>query len=298
MTVNRITHQMTQRTSLANIQTNLRAMSTLQGQASSLRRIEKASDDPAGTAQALRLRSEQRALTQYDRNASDGNAWLSTVDTALTTSSTQLIRARTLAVQGNNSGAGNAQSREAIAQEIEAVRDALLGQANTTYLGRSVFAGTTDAEAAFTRAADGTYTYNGESGTVMRRISEDVQVRVDGDGAAVFGVGDTSVFATLDKLAAALRNGDDVGPFIDAIDGHHAAVLRETATVGARTNQVAAQLVDNSTKKLAVKADISAVEDVDLAETLVNLQAQEVAYQAALGATKRVLQPTLLDYIR
>ena len=86
--ITRITHQMTQRTSLENIQTNLRAMSKLQGQASSLRRIEKPSDDPAGTAQALRLRSESRALSQYDRNASDGASWLNTVDTALTTAST------------------------------------------------------------------------------------------------------------------------------------------------------------------------------------------------------------------
>ena len=297
--ITRITHQMTQRTSLENIQTNLRAMSKLQGQASSLRRIEKPSDDPAGTAQALRLRSESRALSQYDRNASDGAAWLTTVDTALTTASTQLTRARTLAIQGANSGTMNAQSREAIAQEIEAARDALLGQANTTYLGRAVFAGTSDASAAFERdPLTGTYTHNGTAGTVDRRIAEDVTVRVDGNGGAVFGTGATSVFATLDRLAADLRAGADVTGYIDEIDAHHDAILQETATIGARTNQIEAQLQANASKKLAVKADISAVEDVDLAETLVNLQAQEVAYQAALGATSRVLQPTLLDFIR
>lgn len=297
--ITRITHQMTQRSSLENIQTNLRAMSKLQGQASSLRRIEKPSDDPAGTAQALRLRAESRALAQYDRNASDGAAWLNTVDTALTTASTQLIRARTLTVQGANAGATNAQSREAIAQEIEAARDALLGQANTTYLGRAVFAGTSNADAAFERdAVTGTYTFNGGAGTVERRIAEDVTVRVDGNGSAVFGTGATSVFATLDRLAADLRAGADVSGYIDEIDAHHGAILQETATIGARTNQVGAQQLANSSKKLAVKADISAVEDVDLAETLVNLQAQEVAYKAALGATSRVLQPTLLDYIR
>ncbi|MEO2105974.1 MAG: flagellar hook-associated protein 3, partial [Actinomycetota bacterium] len=39
-------------------------------------------------------------------------------------------------------------------------------------------------------------------------------------------------------------------------------------------------------------------EDVDLPETIMELQLQEVAYQAALNATSRVIQPSLLDFLR
>lgn len=297
MSYTRVTHQMSQQTSLANVQRNLAAMSKLQGQASSLRRIEKPSDDPAGTAQALRLRSEQRALTQYDRNASDGRGWLTAVDTALQTTSSQLIRARTLVVQAANTGSHTAVSAEAIALEIEAVRDALLGQANSTYQGRSVFAGTSDADAAYAPQPDGTYQYAGSPGAVDRRISEDVVVRVDGDGAAIFGDTTDSVFALLDRVAADIRAGGDVSTALGEIDGWHSRTTSALATTGARTNQVEAQLAVNASMALTLKADISAVEDVDLAETLVHLQTQEVAYQAALGATARVLQPTLLQYL-
>lgn len=297
MNLTRVTHQMTQQTSLANVQRNLAAMSKLQGQASSLRRIEKPSDDPAGTAQALRLRAEQRALTQYDRNAADGRGWLTAVDTAMQTTSTQLIRARSLVVQAANSGTTTAESAEAIALEIEAVRDALLGQANATYTGRSIFAGTSDADAAYTAQPDGSYSYAGGAGSVDRRISEDVVVRVDADGSAVFGDATDSVFALLDRVAADIRAGADVGPAIAEIDAWHNRTTSALATTGARTNQLEAQLSVNAGTKLSLKADISAVEDVDLAETLVQLQTQEVAYQAALGATARVLQPTLLQYL-
>ncbi|MGP7960185.1 flagellar hook-associated protein FlgL [Sanguibacter sp. A247] len=297
MSYTRVTHQMTQQASLANVQRNLAAMSKLQGQASSLRRIEKPSDDPAGTAQALRLRAEQRALTQYDRNASDGRGWLTAVDTSLQTTSAQLIRARTLVVQASNTGSHTAVSAEAIALEIEAVRDALLGQANATYQGRSIFAGTSDADAAFAPQADGTYVYEGAPGSVDRRISQDVVVRVDGDGASIFGDATDSVFALLDRVAADIRAGGEVSGALAEIDGWHARTTSALATTGARTNQVESQLAVNASMTLTLKADISAVEDVDLAETLVHLQTQEVAYQAALGATARVLQPTLLQYL-
>jgi flagellar hook-associated protein 3 FlgL len=45
-------------------------------------------------------------------------------------------------------------------------------------------------------------------------------------------------------------------------------------------------------------AALSEVENVDIAKAIVDLQMQEVAYQSALGATARVLQPSLLDFLR
>lgn len=292
----RVTHQMTQRTALANIQTNLKALSTLQSQASSQKRIEKPSDDPAGTAQALRLRSEQRAVAQYDRNLEDGVSWLNTLDTALTTTSAYLRRARDLVVRGANDGAMGTAQREAIATELEGLRGSLLSQANTTYLGRSVFAGTSNAGVAFD-AAD--YSFQGVQGSsVERRVGAAATVRVDGDGAAVFGTGTDSVFAMLDSIAADLRAGVNVSPHLTAIDTRIDAVLTEASTIGARTNQMTATQEANASRRLSLGSDLASVEDVDLAETLVNVQAQEVAYQAALGAAAKALQPTLLDYLR
>jgi flagellar hook-associated protein 3 FlgL len=49
---------------------------------------------------------------------------------------------------------------------------------------------------------------------------------------------------------------------------------------------------------LSNTASLSEIENVDIARAVVDLQMQEVAYQAALGATARVLQPSLLDFLR
>lgn len=298
--IGRVTHQTIQRSTLGNLQLNLDAMADLQAKMSGGKRITLPSDDPAGTSDALRLRAEKRAAEQYARNADDGNAWLTTVDSALQSSLTALRRARDLAVTGTN-GAMGPTSREALAVEVEGIRDGLIEQANASYLGRSVFAGTSDAGRAFS-GSTGTppYTFSGTSGaTVDRRISAQTTVRVDADGAAVFGAGATSVFALLDQVAATLRTtGGDPSSHLDAIDAHMENMLTQLSDVGARQNRVMTAQVELKSTQQGLRTQLSSVEDLDLAEVILELQMQEVSYQGALGAAAKVLQPSLMDFLR
>ena len=145
--ITRVTSQAMTQTALRNLQSGLNSLSRLQEQATSQRAFAVPSDDPAAAATALGLLDAQRRTAQHTRNIDDGLAWLTTVDTAISASTALLGRARDLTVQGANSGALDATAREAIAVELEAIRAELLGQGNTTFLGRSVFAGTSDAAA-------------------------------------------------------------------------------------------------------------------------------------------------------
>ena len=49
---------------------------------------------------------------------------------------------------------------------------------------------------------------------------------------------------------------------------------------------------------IGLRNSLAEVESVDLPKTIVELQMQETAYQAALGATQRVVQPSLVDFLR
>ena len=292
----RVTQQTVQRQTLANLQGNLSAMAALQGQMSSGKKINAPSDDPAGASDMLRLRSEQRTIAQHTRNASDGGSWLTTADTAITTSLGQLRRARDLTIQGGNGALGQV-SREALATEIEGLRSSLLDQANATYLGRTVFAGTSNAGVAFDAT---TYTFTGSptATPVERRVGPNANVRVDSDGATVFGDGPSSVFALLDQVAATLRAGGDPTTHLTAIDSRMESMLTEVASVGSRHNQVLTATASLQDKELDVKAQLSGVEDIDLAKIIMELQMQEVAYQGALGAASKVIQPSLQDFLR
>ena len=294
--INRVTHLTVQRSTLANLQVNLGKMSDLQGRLSGGKVITKPSDDPAGTASVLALRADKRANEQYSRNAADGIGWLSTVDTALQNAAANVRQARDLTVKGANTGSASQATRDAIASELRGVRDAMLDQANATYLGRSVFAGTANGPA----YADGTYAWAGvPTDEVLRRVGESTQIRADSDGRNAFGAGATSVFQLIDDIAADIQNGTgDVSARIGELDTALNNVLGELADVGTRYKQLTTAQSTIETAVTDLKGQISDIEDIDLAETLIELQSQEVAYQAALGATARVLQPSPLDFLR
>ena len=308
--IGRVTQQTTARSTLANLQRNLSAMADLQNRLSGNTKITKPSDDPAGTATAMALRAGLRANKQASNNIDDGNGWLTTADDALQSSLDVLRQARDLTVQGSNTGSLTPQARDALASQIESLRQTMLGQANATYQGRTVFAGTTDAGSAITvTPADplipgSTATYAstivvGQS--VTRRIDANTSVRVDVDGSKAFGTQGSptsSVFATLDRIAATLRSGGNPATELTALDGHRDAMLTELGSVGARQNEVLNAQDRAFATKTALTTQLSGIEDVDLAATVVELQTQEVAYKAALGATARVLQPSLLDFLR
>ena len=298
--INRVTQQTVQRTTLANMQTNLSRMSDLQARMSSGKTITKPSDDPAGAARAMAYRADQAAANQASRNADDGIAWLGTTDNAMQASIAALRRARDLTVQGANSGAMGPTSREAIATEIDGIRDQLLDLANTTLQGRALFAGTTGDGKAFDDASSATpYAWHGTTGsTVERRVSPDATVRVDSNGVAAFGEGATSVFALLDSISADLRGTTEVSGRLGEIDTKLNGMLSQVADVGIRYKQVSDAQSAIAVKLQDAASSISGIEDIDLAETIMELKMQEVAYQGALGAAARVLQPTLMDYLR
>jgi flagellar hook-associated protein 3 FlgL len=298
--ISRVTQQTIQRSTLANLQLNLATTASMQSKLSSGKKITVPSDDPAAASDILRLRGEQRVQTQYVRNADDGGSWLTTVDGALTSSLSALRRARDLTVQSGD-GALGATSREALATEINGLRDSLLAQANTTYLGRSVFAGTSNTGAAFAPdAMTGLQTWTGTAGaSVDRRIGATTTVRVDADGSAVFGSGTDSVFALLDTIATTLRTpGADAAASLGDIDTRMEKMLTQVASVGARHSQVLTAQTELQSTQLMTTTQLSGIEDIDLAETILQLQAQQTAYQGALGAAAKVLQPSLLDFLK
>jgi len=291
--ITRVTPQTQARVAQRNLQANLADMSRLQDQATSHKKITRPSDDPVGAADAMRVRANMTAENQYGRNIDDGNGWLTTIDSALNRSLSVMHRVRDLVVQGA-SETNSPESREALALELEELRDELLGTANTKYLGRTVFAGTSDAGAAF--AEDLSFT--GVPGSsVQRRVGPDTTIAVDADGAAIFGEGTGSVFALIDTVVADLRGGGKVNAHLGALDSRMKSMVAVIADVGSRHARIEKAAAAHQSNKVALETQRSGIEDVDMAEVIMELRMQEISYQAALNVTARVLQPTLMDFL-
>ncbi|HUW78812.1 MAG TPA: flagellar hook-associated protein FlgL [Candidatus Nanopelagicaceae bacterium] len=291
----RVTQRSIADRALLGLQGNLDRLSTLQQQLSSGKAISQPSDSPMGTISALQLRADITQNAQWSRNAQDGLGWLGSIDNALSSATTMVSRARDLTLQGNNTGFASQQARDAMATEVDQIRNALIGIANTKYLNRPVFGGTTTSSTAY----DANGNYLGDSNPVARTVGSNSQVRVESTGPEVFGTGGSSLFQVLANISTDLRtNPSQLGADLNSLDSASNLMMSQTADVGTRYQRLNQMRQAADDKQLNLKASLSGVEDIDLPKTMMNLQMQQVAYQAALGATAKVIQPSLLDFLK
>jgi flagellar hook-associated protein 3 FlgL len=296
----RITQGTVNTTVMANLQQNLTRMQALQEHLSSGKQISRPSDSPAGTGSALQVRSDIRRTEQYTRNAQDGLGWLGVADDTLTTSINMVRRAREL-VAGAASASMGGPERQAMAREVDALRDSLVGLANASYLNRPVFAGTANVPRAY--APDGTYLGNtGPAAVVERTVAPGVSVQVNLVGEDVFGAGGASpgLFATLKAISQHLDANDQNALLgdLDKLDASQQLIQDNLSKVGALYNRVETMRDRADNTVLTLRNSLSDVEDIDLPKTIVDLQLQETAYKAALSATARVIQPSLVEFLR
>jgi len=291
MAVSRITQRTLTDTALRGLQSSLGRVQGLQEELSSGRRISRPSDDPSGTASAMVFRSQRAANVQYLRNIDAASSRLAVIDSTLMQISERLRSVQALMVQSRNGGLGQA-SQDALATEVEAIKDALVDTYNTRYLDRPIFGGTIDEIIAVDAS---TNAYLGNDEPITARISRDAVVRVDLPGTAA---GADVVPDLMDRISAAMRSGGVTATEFDDMDAVFSTVMESIGDVGARAERINITRTAVDSQRLDLTTWISEYEDVDLPETIMNLQAQQVAYQAALGAAAKVTQTSLADFLK
>jgi flagellar hook-associated protein 3 FlgL len=297
----RVTPTTMNRGVMTGLQTNLARLQRTQEQLSSGRRINRPSDSPTDTAQAMRLRGEQARTEQLGRNVDDGLTWLGSADSTLTQASSIVQRVRQLLVAGQNATNGPTE-REAMAGEVDELRASLVDLGNTTYLGRPIFAGTQNVSAAFDTTT-GAYLGNGDA--VQRNVSADGsgQVGVTIPGSAVFSTlfkGAGTDPGVLENISAALRSGDTsaMNTALGDLDQASQTMQSAHSLVGARYNRLLGIQSKGEARLDTVNANLATAEDIDLPKTIIDMQIQQTSYQAALGATAKIIQPSLVDFLR
>jgi flagellar hook-associated protein 3 FlgL len=311
MTAFRVTQNVTSRNVLANLQLSLSKMQGLQDQLSSGKLINKPSDNPAGAVSAMSLRSSDVRNAQYSRNAQDGIGWLSTADTTLTGALDSIQRVRTLVLEGAT-GTSDADSRQALADEIKTAKQGLIALANSTYNDRPIFAGTANpgGQTPPVETYDQNGNYNGNTGAVMRSIGPNASVQVNLDGPSVWGTpGAGDLWNILDNIQAHLTGDDtDVAKLttatgsvksdLDQLDAARINIQNRLAEVGARQHRTEQMQDRADNNALTIQTNLANIENIDLPQTIVNLNMQQTAYQAALSATAKVIQPSLVDFLK
>jgi flagellar hook-associated protein 3 FlgL len=292
----RITLGMIADNSLRNIQANQSRVDQLQNQITSGSRINKPSDDPIGTAQALGLQESLDQSNQYGRNIDQASSWLNATDSALGSVTDTLHRARELAVQAAN-GTLSPSDRNAIQSEISQLQLHVLDLTHSKYGASFLFSGTRSDQPGFTQAAPSTTAgaYAGNQDQVQREVAPGVTIAVSVDPTTTFN----PLFSALNQLQSGLAANDtsilqaSLGSFDSALD----AVSTARAQIGARTNRLESLKQRQDSVGVNLTGLLSQVKDVDMAAAITNFTMAQTVYQASLKASAQSMQISLLDYL-
>jgi len=270
----------------------------VQQQLATGKKIERASDDPAGARLSLQYRDTIDFEAQMRRNLENGSSFMNVTEATLDSATEALQRARELTVQAANSTLSQ-QERTAIALEVDQIIQHLAQLGNATFGDAYIFSGHKTTTPAFqvTGNPPTAVTFQGDTGQRLHRISRQDTVAVNVDGQTTFGSMFTDLIALRDNLnvgAPPATIQGSIGTIETALDG----VIQARASIGARLNrfdasQTTSQQADTNLQQLR-----STIEDVDLPSAITQLQGQQNALQAALGAIGRTANLTLLDFMR
>ncbi len=273
-------------------------MDTVQRQLSTNRRIQRASDDPTGSALAMQHRKNIAFEAQMRRNLENGTAFLNVTESALNGTTELLQRARELTVQGATGTLGPSDKAN-IASELDQIIQQLAQVSNTNFGGAYIFSGHQTQTPAFLVSGNppNAVSWQGDNGQRIRQISTQDSVAVNVVGTEVFG----SMFGDLIQIRDNLNTNaptTTINASLANIDGALERVLNARADVGARVNRFEAttnRSADTDTNLQELRANI---EDIDIAETIIQFTAAQNALEAALGAIGRTSGTSLLNFLR
>jgi flagellar hook-associated protein 3 FlgL len=289
-----------------------RAAETLlesQRQVSSGKRIARPSDDPTVAAYGVTGRNDVARMERYTQAADSVTSRLTVVDTILSDVGDKLSQARTVGM-GASGSIKTPLEREAAAQTLIGLRDAILDDLNTSFNGIHLFAGTASTTKPYESVA-GVITYQGSADEAEVDVADGRTVKVTYDGESIArGGAAADIFAVFDSLVSAIRGGAPVAtdgvssdqPAIDTALGDLRIALERVGTVQTRVGTELKTLEELKPQlagmKLQAQTRLDQTENVDLAEAISGMTQAETAYRAALGAAGTTTKTSLMDYIR
>lgn len=298
---------------IGDIQAAASRLDAAQRKLSSGKEIGRPEDDPFGAGRAMFLRSDLGDVRQFRRNVAEGQSWIEASDISLHNATGVVQRVRELTVQAAN-GALDAGSLKAIGAEISQLRQSVREQMNTSYAGRFLFAGSrTLPEPGYAGpyAATTPFASSGNADPITRPIAAGETIAVNVTGAEAFEIDDPASGAAQNLLRTLERIEEDLGTSavagdrsrlgtadLDLLDLHLAQISDARAKLGARGNRLDTQEARLQDMEQNVRTILSKTEDADMARTMIDYSTHQAGYQAALQVGAKVIQPTLLDFLR
>lgn len=304
----------------------------LQLKGSTLKRVSKPSDDPVGNIELMSIRSQNVDATQYLRNLNFAQTQLSFTENVLEEMTDILVKAKELAI-GQASSIYSPEIREGVSKEIHQMRQQVLGLANKRIGNRYLFSG----QKVLTRPFNEDGKFVGDKNKINIEINKDVFIPVNITGNDLFFSKDkapiqkqqidlktpnmeinteglhrtpasiddqqevvASVFDELRGLENALLtdNPQIIQGLLEKLDTSIERVVTFRTEIGALTNTISNAETNIEKNKLLNEAHKSKIEDADVTELMSDLSKEQAVLKATYSASSKLMNTSLMDFLR
>ncbi|GAA0782687.1 flagellar hook-associated protein FlgL [Hathewaya limosa] len=319
----RITNKMLSNSFLNDVDVNLNNLKTLQQQLTSGKEIKRPSDDPFRVARAMQLHTDIGINKQYNKNIEDAINFLDVTDTALGQVTNVVHRVRELLVTSGN-GAYGEDEKKAIRDEINQKVSELGQILNSNFDGKYIFAGTRATTKPITVENTGNKTtldFNGRSGTKLanpdeeKMLEEKLTVEISQGVVLDYNITAKELLSFKDKNGKVVDVRDVLGKVIDNLNNPKAGtgelnvdldnidnimenLLKLRSEVGSKQNRMESARDKNKEQNFNLTKILSKTEDIDVSEKYMEYAVMQSVYLASLQTSSKILQPTLMDYLR
>lgn len=317
----RVTQSMLSNNMLKNLSSSYNKMGKLQDQLTTGKKVNRPSDDPVVAMKGMGYRMTVDKVAQYQRNLGEVNNWLDSSDDALDHVGQALIRLQELTVDAANDSKTD-DDRKKILAEIEQLQEQIRDLGNTKVGDKHLFSGTQSGQALFGENGDGHTTIGGEpiplypanpafpyppvpSGPTQPGFAKDVTIEVFDGVELKVNTNGYELFKQVDSVISNLmisikegKPGEEISAHLETISSAQNKVLEFRADIGARQNR--AEMMENrlASQEVTSKKQMSENEDIDYEKVITEMITQESVHRAALSVGARIIQPSLVDFLR
>ncbi|MGX4600760.1 flagellin N-terminal helical domain-containing protein [Faecalimicrobium sp. JNUCC 81] len=299
-----------------DVQENLQRMDKLSKQLDTGKQVNRVSDDPHKAVKIMNLNNEIKYTEKYNYNIDEIVGWMDNTDSSLEEVGRALNDIKESILKVGN-GAYTEEEFKAINADVN-VKIRELGETlNSSYAGRHMFGGSTVDEAPVNiiENADGTVTLElnskANSDDLKADISDGINIDYNVSAKEIFDTGKggkdyLSAINDVSKLLNDISNGKDVevnkekltGDVKVKIDSFFNHTLDNRTKLGVRVNTAENIKKLNNENILNMKGVLSLDQDVNHIEKFTELKSAELVYNASIQAGLKLIQPSILDYLR
>lgn len=300
----RITNANSANSYMRALQSNLQRMDKVNRELTTQSIINKVSDDPYKAIRVMDLKNEISNVEKLNSNADELLGWTEHTDSALDSIGSITSEIKTLLTSVTDIQSET--EIQAINKEIMEKTKQIAELFNTTYAGQNIFAGSNTSEKSveITTNPDGTIsigkTANANNDTLKSEISPGITIDYNTTVDEVTKNGE--LFDTLNEVISSINtmpvDMSKIQELQGKLDSAITGILDARSTAGAKMNSIENMKNNNITNIEKMTETLSSIRDTDISEKSIELKSAELAYMASLQVGTKLMQNTILDYIR